>query len=263
MIDGRSVLAVIPARGGSKGLPGKNIRELCGKPLLAWSIEAARGCPELDRVIVSSDDAAILAVARAWGGEVPFVRPAAISGDRVSATEAAIHALENLTPAYDLVVLLQPTSPLRRAEDIRACLALLVATGANSVISVQEVVKSPRWMLTLDAAGEARPLLDSGFDGRQRQELPKVYLPNGAVYVAGAEWLKRRREFFGEGTRLHVMPAERSLDIDTHLDFAQVRLILEESVHADDLSPTSTRGSGSVSGERRGASPGDPLRVAS
>lgn len=228
MPDG-AVLAVIPARGGSKGVPRKNLRALGGKPLLAWSIEAAYACPAIDRLILSSDDEEIMECARAWGCEVPFRRPEHLSGDEVSATEAALHALETLPESYAYVVLLQPTSPLRTGADIQACLERCAQPGVEACVSMSRAEKSPWWMYTLDPDGGLSPLLGEDRSERQRQQLPPVYHPNGAVYVARPPWLRRTRKFLGAGTKGWIMPTERSIDIDTEEDFQRAVWHLERN----------------------------------
>lgn len=223
------ILAVIPARGGSKGVPRKNLRDLGGKPLLAWSIEAARACPELQRVILSSDDAEIMALGQKLGCDVPFQRPAHLAGDTVSATEVALHALATVPEHYDWVVLLQPTSPLRSAADIRACIQLCSPLQVPSVVSVTQAEKSPWWMYTLDSQGVLHPLLGEDRSEAQRQQLPAVYHPNGAVYVARVPWLQRSRKFLAPGTKAYIMPPYRSIDIDKEEDLYLAHLLLQRS----------------------------------
>lgn len=218
MIDGRPVLAVIPARGGSKGLPGKNVRLLGGRPLLAWTIDAARRSALVDRVILSSDDPQAIDVARAAGCEVPFVRPAALAADDTPMVEVVLHALDQV-PGYPVVVLLQPTSPLRTHADVDGALRRYARGDADTCVGVTEPDKSPYWMFTLDDGGLLAPLLGERYFTLRRQELPPAYLPNGAVYVADAAWLRRQRTFVGGRTAAWVMPKERSVDIDTLRDF--------------------------------------------
>jgi N-acylneuraminate cytidylyltransferase len=142
MINGLKVLAIIPARGGSKGLLGKNIRPLGEKPLLAWTIETARQSRYIDRLVLSSEDAEIIRIARAWDCEVPFVRPAELSRDETPGILPILHALARL-PGYDLVVKLQPTSPLRSADDIDACIERCSRSDVPACVSVVEPVQSP------------------------------------------------------------------------------------------------------------------------
>ena len=234
MIGGRSVLALIPARGGSKGLPGKNLLPVDGRPLLAWTVDAARGSAYVDRIVLSSDDEAIAAAARTCGCEVPFRRPAELASDTAASIDVALHALQQL-PGHDWLVLLQPTSPLRTAADIDAALERCVTTGARSCVSVTEVAQSPYWMYMIDNQERLRPVLAAPPGATRRQDLPTVYALNGAVYVADVPELERTRSFVGPGTVAHVMPPERSIDIDTAADFEAFR----HSVSAATLPPAS------------------------
>jgi N-acylneuraminate cytidylyltransferase len=228
VIDGKQVLAVITARGGSKGVPRKNLRPVGGRPLLAWTIEQARAVPELDRIVVSSDDDDILAVARAWGAETPFVRPSQLAADATPGVEPVLHAIDAL-PGYDYVVLLQPTSPLRQAADIAGCLRHAHALQAPACVSVARAEQSPYWMFRLGDASRLRPVLADQPVPPRRQELPPVYLINGAVYVAEVEWLRTHRTFVAPETVGYVMPTERSLDLDTEEDFDLLRIRLERA----------------------------------
>jgi N-acylneuraminate cytidylyltransferase len=227
MIDGNTVVAVIPARGGSKGLPGKNLRAVGGRPLIAWSMEAAQGSRHIDRLVLSSDDEEIIAVARKLGLEAPFIRPGELATDCSPIEDALIHALGELAVSYDYLVLLQPTSPLRRAGDIDGAIEACHASGAPACISVCETPKSPYWMVRLDDEGRMHRLLDWDGPRHRRQNLPLVFAPNGAVYVAQVPWLIEHRTFSGPDTRAYVMPPERSLDIDTELDLLLVEALLK------------------------------------
>lgn len=229
MIDGLSVLAVIPARGGSKGLPGKNIRLAAGRPLLDYTVAAARASRHVDRVVLSSDDEEIMRVARECGCEVPFRRPGELATDEAASIDVVLHALDQLPP-HDLVVLLQPTSPLRSAADIDGACRTLQQHGAPACVSVTAAEQSPYWMFRMNERAELAPLLPAAEravgQSNRRQDLPPVFVLNGAVYVARCEWLKRERSFVAAGTVGYPMPAERSLDIDTPADFETfVRLV--------------------------------------
>lgn len=223
MIGEKTVLAIIPARGGSKGVPRKNIREVAGKPLIAWTIEEAKKSKYIDRLILSSDDAQIIAVAREWGCDVPFVRPAELSQDDTPGIEPVIHAVQSL-PGYDYVVLLQPTSPLRKVEDIDGAIAFLVNQNAKACISVVEPDKSPFWMYSISNSGYIVPLLEGNY--ARRQDIPSVYALNGAVYVAEVNWLLRKQAFVSDETVAYVMSKERSIDIDTETDLAISAILL-------------------------------------
>lgn len=217
-MNNKRYLAVIPARAGSKSLPGKNLLPLGGKPLIAWSIEAALASRYLDRVIVSSEDAEILAVARQWGAATPFVRPLELADDDTPGIDVALHACQAL-PGYDYVVLLQPTSPLRTTADIDQAIELCQEREAPVCVSVTKADKSPYWMFYLDETRHMVPVVDAAQRSALRQALPEAYALNGAVYVARIDWLKRMRSFLMAETVAYVMPRERSADIDTALDF--------------------------------------------
>ncbi len=223
MIDGKSVLAIIPARGGSKGVPRKNIREAGGKPLIAWTIEEAKKSKYIDRLILSSDDAEIIQVAQSWGCEAPFVRPAELAQDDTPGIDPVLHAMEIL-PEYEIVVLLQTTSPLRSVADIDACIEQCMTNQANACVSLTQAEQSPYWMYTVGTGGEMQPLIPTSQVFARRQDLPQAYILNGAVYVARRDWLRQSKTFLTGETLGFVMPPERSLDIDTELDLQILNL---------------------------------------
>jgi N-acylneuraminate cytidylyltransferase len=207
-------------------MPGKNLRDLGGKPLLAWSVAAAKASRYLDRTILSTDDEAIMAAGRAAGCEVPFRRPAALATDEAGSIEVVIHALDAVGQGYDIVVLLQPTSPLRAAADIDSCLDRMIAAGAPCSVSVSPAAHPPYWFFRLDGSGRLIRLIESPAGAKRRQDLPETVMVNGAVYAADIAWLRRVRDFVTPETVAYVMPAERSVDIDTPLDLALARAIL-------------------------------------
>ncbi len=233
MYHGHSILALIPARGGSKGVPGKNIRPLAGRPLIAWTIEAARASRFVDRVVLSSDNEDICRIAAAYGCEVPFRRPKELARDDTPGIAPVLHALEAL-PGFDYLVLLQPTSPFRSTADIDAAITRCIDTGAPSVVSVTPASQHPSWMYHMDGDGRLVHFLNEEPIAR-RQELPRIYALNGAIYVAHIPTLLTEKKLIGPGTIGYVMPRTRSLDIDTALDFdiAEVlarRLLAEEEL---------------------------------
>lgn len=234
MYKGKRILATISARGGSKGVPGKNIRELGGLPLIAWTIREARRSALIDRLVVSSDDEGILAVARAHGAQTPFVRPAELARDDTPGVAPVLHAVAALKPeAYDYVVLLQPTSPLRTVEDIDGCItACLDGDGRGGhpcMLTVTEAEKSPYFMFTLDAGGRMAPVIEQQSYFTRRQDLPRVFAPNGAVYVADCAWLASTGSYLTPETRGYEMPRERAWDIDEALDFDICELLLKKA----------------------------------
>ena len=227
MIDGHGVLGVILARGGSKGVPRKNVRDLAGKPLVAWTIEAGRESKYLDRLILSSDDEEIMGVAEEYGCKVPFQRPSELAQDDSSSMEALLHALDQV-PDYDYVVLLQPTSPLRVADDIDATIVRCHEDDTPVAVTVAETGKPPEWMYTITSDNRLRPVLDSEENVARRQDAEATYVLNGAVYVAESEWLKKEQTFLTTETAVHVMPEWRSVDVDKEFDLVLCETLVEE-----------------------------------
>lgn len=231
MIDDKKVLAIITARGGSKGLPRKNILPLCGKPLIAWSIEAGAASTLVDRTVVSTDDDEIAETARSYGGDVPFMRPAELADDNASVEGALLHVLDHIGEPYEMVVLLQATSPLRTGADIDACIRACVEHDAESSVTVCPSPKSPYLSYSIAPGTDLlEPLLPLPEGVNRRQEMPPSYTLNGAVYVSRVDRLRRVGRMVDAHTVARVMPAERSADIDTALDlaFAQTVTSLSE-----------------------------------
>lgn len=228
MIGEQTVLGLIPARGGSKGVRRKNLRQVGAKPLIAWTIEAAQAARTIDAVVLSSDDPEIIETARRLGCAAPFVRPAELAADTTETLPVVRHALGMLDRRFDLVVLLQPTSPLRTGADIDAAVALFARSGADSCVSVCLVDKTPWWMYRLGQGNVMIPLLEGPIPAR-RQDAPPVYALNGAVYVARSADLLAGRGFVLDNTVAYVMPKERSLDIDSELDLRTMDMIISES----------------------------------
>ncbi len=222
MLDNKKVLALLTARGGSKSLPKKNILTAGGKPLLAWSIEVAQRSKYIDRLVLSSDDEEIISVAKRYDCETPFIRPKELATDQASSYSVAIHALNSIEEEFDILVLLQPTSPLRNELDIDNCIELSSKTG--SCVSLVESNKSPYWMYTI-SEDSMDPILSSKKPILRRQDSPKVYILNGAVYAVDCEWLRKNGSFIGDETVPYVMPDERSLDIDSEKDLQIFKMI--------------------------------------
>lgn len=214
-------LGVVPARGGSKRVSKKNLRELGGKPLIAHTIEQARAADSLDKTVVSTDDDRIAAVARKHGGRVPFERPGHLATDTASSMAVVEHALNwhaERGEQFDWVVLLQVTSPFRTATDVDGALNLLSDTGADSVISVSEFETPPVWAVTRNEDARLSPYGERGYlwadDVARSQDVPTLYHPNGAVFGATVKAFQKTGGFYTPDTVGFVMPAERSLDID-------------------------------------------------
>ena len=230
MIDKSRVLAIIPARGGSKGLLGKNTLPLCGKPLIAWSIEQALACSEIDTVIVSTDSQSIADVSESYGAEIPFIRPDELSGDMASSIDVVIHAIEHMKEQgleYDLVALLEPTSPLRESNDISGAINYLLKTqDVESVVGVSLVEGTHPSYLYRKEGEFLRPYLEvyTGSNLR-RQDLDNLYFLEGSVYVSRIDSMYARRSFYHEATAPWVVPRYKSYEVDELAD-----LIIIESL---------------------------------
>jgi CMP-N,N'-diacetyllegionaminic acid synthase len=236
MSSAAKILAVIPARGGSKGVPGKNIRLLAGKPLIAYSIEAARNARCVDRVIVSTDDSRIREVAHEYGAEVPFVRPAELATDSAPMIPVLIHALrwfESVAGPCDAVVLLQPTSPFRSATLIEDAIQKLRRDGSDMVVGLCEVPQHPNWMRTIED-GWVKPFLPVAAPATRRQDLPPTFAVSGSVYVWTRAALLRREqaggatEFPDERVSPIIVEGAHALDIDSEFDFQLAELVAGE-----------------------------------
>lgn len=225
MIEGKKVLGLIPARGGSKGIPQKNIRLLGDKPLIAWTIDEAKKSRYIDRLVVSTDNEEIAKIVRDWGGEVPFIRPAELATDAARAIDVVQHAFDML-PNYDAVAYLQPTSPFRTIEDIDGAIKLWTETR-DTVVSVTEVSKSPYWMYGLNGEGRLRELLPRPDRTANRQDLPKVYALNGAVYVISRNAVFEYDNFVSSTTRGYITPSHRSFDLDDEADWQIAECLLD------------------------------------
>ena len=220
-----SLLAIICARGGSKGIPRKNTKPLAGKPLIGWSIDAAKQASCINRIIVSTEDNEIASVAHDLGADVPFMRPAGLAADDTSGMAPALHAISQI-PDYDWVLLLQPTSPLRSAEDIDGIWQFCQEHGALSAVSVCEVAKHPYWMYQRNSAQCLEPFIKGRPDVTRRQDLPPAYALNGALYLARTEFLLERRNFIGPETLGYIMSSERSVDLDTPKDWRWAEFLI-------------------------------------
>jgi len=231
------VLALIPARGGSKGVLGKNLRFLAGKPLIVHTIEQAKQSATVNRVIVSTDGMKIAEISKEAGAEVPFARPSVLANDDTPAFPVVQHALQWLKQheGYqpDVVVLLQPTSPLRRPEHIDQGVELLLKTQADSVISLCEAEHSPYWMKLLDEKGQVKPFIESKIEYFRRQDLPIVYRLNGAIYATRYNIIAERDRLLGDDVRALIMTREDSVDIDDEIDFLLAELLLKRRLEGE------------------------------
>ncbi len=232
MYNNHTYWAFIPARGGSKRLPGKNIKDLNGKPLIAWTIEAALQSASVDRVIVSTEDQEIAAVAQQWGAEVPFIRPETLATDRTSTQVVITHALEVLqekegaTPDY--IVLLQPTSPLRKFDQIEQAIRFLKQKEGDAVVSVCESDHSPLWANTLPEDLSMEHFIREEVKGKRAQELPVYYRLNGAIYIIKTSTFLQTMTFMPEEKcYAFIMNQLNSVDIDNDIDFIMAESIIK------------------------------------
>lgn len=227
------MIAIIPARGGSKGVPGKNIKEICGKPLIAYTIEAAKEAKGIDRVIVTTDDEAIAAVAREYGAEVPFMRPAELSSDTASAVDVYIHAVEFLMKetgeTIDKFMVLLPTVPLRTAEHIDEAIEQFKKDEATTLISFAEAEVPASWYHTTDANGRVHNAgFGKGITMTNRQNNETYIVPNGAIYILDYDLLKNKRTYYCDNTVAYIMSREDSIDIDYPIDFTFATCMMEQ-----------------------------------
>ena len=229
MIAERKVLALVPARGGSKGLPGKNLRSLCGRPLIQWSIDTALASKEISAVVVSTDDEKIAAVAASAGAEVPFLRPPDLADDSASSIDVVIHALDFLESkgrVFDIVLLLEPTSPLREVADIQVALQRLVDTGATSIVSVCRAESThPAFMFRNNEKGRIEPFLSASPTALRRQEIEPLFYLDGTLYASTVEALRQRCSFYHEDTLAYEVAKWRALEIDDIEDFQMIEAI--------------------------------------
>lgn len=227
---GQFVIGIIPARGGSKGLPGKNLKLLGGLPLVAHTIRAAKEARTLDRIILSTDSPEIAEVGRQYGVEVPFLRPRELATDDAPIVLVLTHAInwaeKDSGEKVDVVVSLQPTSPLRQGHHIEEGIQILLNTEAESVVGLCEAQHNPYWMWVIQN-GEVHRLLDEGSQFVRRQDLPVVYRVNGAFYANRRHVLMEQGRALGKTIRGLIMTEEESVDINSSLDFMLAESVLK------------------------------------
>lgn len=221
----KTFLAIIPARGGSKRLPRKNVLDLCGKPLIAWSIEATLKSKYISKIIVSSDDEEILNIAKEYKADF-IKRPDELASDTATTFDALKHTLENVKK-YDYVVLLQPTSPLRTEKHIDEAIELLEEKNADAIISVCEMEHSPLWSNILDEDLDMSNFLSDEVLNKRSQDLPKYYRLNGAIYICKIDkFLQNRGFFLKDNVIAYIMDKKDSVDIDDKIDFKLAQFCL-------------------------------------
>tara|TARA_B100000287_G_C20659754_1_gene789783 strand:- start:813 stop:1526 length:714 start_codon:yes stop_codon:yes gene_type:complete len=227
------ILGVIPARGGSKGIPKKNLVNLGGKPLIAHTIECAKSAKLLTDFIISTDDNEISKVSETFGGKVPFLRPKNLATDSALSTSVIKHALKKMEEIknikYDYVMMLQPTSPFRKSTDIDSSIDMIINSNADSLISVVDVEGNhPFRMKRITGKNKLVNFIDQGFeDMRSRQELPKVYIRSGTIYLSKRELILNNNSFVGENCIAYTIPNERSVNIDTELDLMLAKTLFK------------------------------------
>ena len=229
MYENKKIVAIIPARGGSKGVPDKNIKMLAGKPLIAYTIKEALESKYIDRTIISTENERISEISEKHGAEI-IDRPNELSRDDTPTLPVLRHVVDYLEKnekcSVDIIVLLQPTSPLRKASDRDDAIEKFSKSGADLVVSVTEMKHHPFWSFEIDG-DRLKPFVKDGFKTIKRQDLPKVYTVNGAIYVMSAE-RARSDSIFGGDMRAVIMSEEKSVDIDTPLDFKITELLIKE-----------------------------------
>lgn len=235
MFHQKKILAIIPARGGSKGLPGKNTRLLHGMPLVAWPIRAALHSNWVDRVVVTTDDETIAAIAKENGADVPFLRPAHLAEDASPSSGAILHALDFCTREdgeYDYIVVLEPTSPLTESSDIDQAIETLVASDALSIVGASEVGSThPAFCAKIGADQRLKPYNREDFGSPQRrQDLEPLYFFEGSLYLSDVQKYRETATFYHESTLPFVVPAWKSLEIDTLLDFLMVETVMQHKL---------------------------------
>ncbi len=227
------ILAIVPARGGSKRLPNKNGRYFGGKPLLVWSIECIEGIPEICNVLVSTDDSKLASISEAAGALVPWLRPTHLASDTATSVDVVLHALEwyeKEIGKVDGVLLLQPTSPLRRREEILEGIRLFIDNGFRPVIGVSRAKSHPMWCFQVER-NVLKPIVEGRGLNDRSQDLPEAYVVNGSFYLVSPAFLKKERSFFGdEMVPLVIAEPEASIDIDTELDWQYAEVVLK-SLH--------------------------------
>lgn len=226
------MIAIIPARGGSKELPGKNIKIINGKPLIAWTIETALSSNYIKDIIISTDDKKIASIAESYGGKVPFLRPSELAQDNSKAIDNYICTLEKLHDDFNFVedefIVLHPTSPLRLTDDIDSAIELFYKKRAESVISVTKLKHPIQWMVRINKNKTLYSFFDKDLLEKNRQEFSKVYIPNGAIYILKYSLIKEKHTYYSARTYAYIMPPERSIDIDNSLDFEIAELLLRK-----------------------------------
>jgi N-acylneuraminate cytidylyltransferase/CMP-N,N'-diacetyllegionaminic acid synthase len=232
VFNGKTFLAIIPARGGSKGLPGKNIKELCGKPLIAWSIEAGLRSKYIDEVVVSTDYQDIADISKEYGASVPFLRPEFLASDTATSFDTIKHTIDyyanELKKEFDYIVLLEPTSPLRESSDIDNAIEQLFNSTADSIVGISKSEnQNPAFLVLKDEQDFISGYENQDMKVIRRQDLKDVYFFEGTVYISRINVLLIKKTFYHENTIGYVVPKFKSLEIDDIEDFIMVEAIMK------------------------------------
>ncbi len=232
MYKNKTFLGIIPARGGSKGLPGKNIKELCGKPLIAWSIESGLKSKYLDEVIVTTDSKDIANIAKQYGASVPFLRPDVLASDTATSFDAIKHTIEfyknEMKKEFDYIVLLEPTSPLREARDIDIAIEQLFNSNADSIVGICKTEdQNPAFLVFKNEKDFISGYENHDMKVLRRQDIKDVYFFEGTIYISKTDVLLNKKTFYHENTIGYVVPKYKSLEIDDIDDFIMVEAIMK------------------------------------
>lgn len=240
MLKNKKIIAIIPARGGSKGLPGKNIKKLLGKPLIAWTIKPAKESKYIDKLIVSTDDKEIAKISEKYGVEVPFLRPKELAQDKSSIYDVIFHTLDWFKTKgehYDIIVLLEPTSPIREDEDIDNAIKLFLKNydKADSLVSIGEVHLESPYIIKKIENGYMKPLIRTKNFFYHSQQLSKTYFPYGVIYLSKVETLKKYKTFYQKKTIPYFIERWQNYEIDDIYDFICVEGILKQKLKNKNL----------------------------
>lgn len=236
MFNNKTILAIIPARGGSKGLPGKNIKPILGKPLLQWTIEAGKNSRYIDELIVSTDCNKIAKVAKDCQAKVPFMRPDHLAGDTATSFDALKHAIEfyssELHREFDYIIMLEATSPLRTAEDIDNAIKTLIKSDADAIVGIGRTEdQNPAFLVKLDDNNRISGYVNKDMKVLRRQEIDDVYFFEGSVYISKTNVLLEKKTFYHSNTLGHLMPKYKTLEIDDMDDFVMVEALMKQKCY--------------------------------
>lgn len=235
MIQNKSIIAIITARGGSKGVPKKNIKMLAGKPLICWTIEAAKNSDFIDKVIVSTDSDEIAEISIQNGAEVPFIRPKEFAGDLAKQEDAILHAMnfiEKKFGKYDIIVVLVPTTPLRGSKEIDVCIEdIIINSAKKAIFSVRECDHTPLQSNTLPADNSMKDFINKKYKWLNRQEMPTYYQLSGSVCISEWDVFQKEKTFLHDYTFAYITDNISGLDIDNEVDFDLAELYMKRKLN--------------------------------